>query len=447
MTGKKLNWCNIPFRPARFPFFYGWFIIFASIVGIVMSIPGQTMGVSVFTDYLIDALELSRVQLSMAYMFGTIGSALIITRAGKLYDRFGARIIGASAGFLLGLILLFLTGVDTTAQKLHKHIDFVPYHAVAFAVILLAFFVLRFSGQGVLTMASRNMSMKWFNKRRGFANAFRGVFTSFGFAFAPALFNIFIENNGWRGAWLVLSGAVGIGFVAFALLFFRDNPEDCNCKPDGNFRMKKTKRNRPPTLPPFDYTLKEARKTFIFWMFNLATAMNALYVTAMTFHVVSVFETAGMNRDIAVAIFPPISIIALFFQFGASWLSDYIRLKFILLTHLSGILISMIGLIFLARSNDLMWLLIVGNGIAAGTFSTVNSVSWPRFFGVKHLGAISGFNMSWMVAGSALGPFIFSLSLRYWSSYSWITVILAIITLVLTILSFKADIPHEKNTG
>ena len=36
---------------------------------------------------------LSRTELSSAYMLGTIGSALFLTKAGRLYDQLGARIM------------------------------------------------------------------------------------------------------------------------------------------------------------------------------------------------------------------------------------------------------------------------------------------------------------------------------------------------------------------
>ena len=51
--------CSKPFPPSRLPFFYGWVILGAGIIGILMSIPGQTMGVSVFTENLLEDLEKS----------------------------------------------------------------------------------------------------------------------------------------------------------------------------------------------------------------------------------------------------------------------------------------------------------------------------------------------------------------------------------------------------
>ena len=43
---------NFPWEPHRFPFFYGWIIVLGATVGTLFTIPGQTMGFSVFTDIL-----------------------------------------------------------------------------------------------------------------------------------------------------------------------------------------------------------------------------------------------------------------------------------------------------------------------------------------------------------------------------------------------------------
>ncbi|MCK5198258.1 MAG: hypothetical protein KAR21_07900, partial [Spirochaetales bacterium] len=60
-TPKKL------LTPPVLPFSYGWIILIVGTIGVLMSIPGQTMGVSVFTDFLIEALEISRTGISTTY--------------------------------------------------------------------------------------------------------------------------------------------------------------------------------------------------------------------------------------------------------------------------------------------------------------------------------------------------------------------------------------------
>ena len=70
-------------RISTFPFFYGYIIIFSGTIGVLMSAPGQTIGISVFTDFLIDALGITRDSLSLAYLIGTMSSSFLLTRAGK----------------------------------------------------------------------------------------------------------------------------------------------------------------------------------------------------------------------------------------------------------------------------------------------------------------------------------------------------------------------------
>ncbi len=79
--------CNKPFPPSKIPFFYGWVILAAGVIGILMSIPGQTMGVSVFTENLLSDLQINRNNLSLAYLVGTLTSGLLITKAGKCKSR------------------------------------------------------------------------------------------------------------------------------------------------------------------------------------------------------------------------------------------------------------------------------------------------------------------------------------------------------------------------
>jgi MFS family permease len=429
-----------PFDPSRIPFFYGWIILAAGTIGILMSIPGQTVGVSVFTENLLADLEINRNNLSLAYLLGTVGSGLMITRAGKLYDRYGARVMAFISGVMLGLMLFYLTRIDKMAELLSSG-SWVSPMAVTFLLLSVGFWGIRFFGQGMLTMVSRNMVMKWFNRRRGMANAVLGIFAAFGFSLAPKILSQFIDRLEWRGAWIMLALVVGIGFAIFVLIIFRDNPEYCGCEADGKHGFKQ-KRKRPPSLPDRDYNLSEARRTLAFWAFTLALSLAALYITGLTFHVISVFDTVGLSENRALGIFVPTSIIAMVIQFGLGNASDYMKLKYLLILFMVGMILTSTGFTFLGDWTLAYWLIILGNGLVWGLWTVLVGVTWPRFFGLKNLGAISGFSMSWTVIGSALGPYLFSLSKNYTGSYTTIGWICVALSLLLFLLAFKADNPN-----
>ena len=408
-----------------------------------MSIPGQTMGVSVFTEDLLKDLAIDRNSLSLAYLVGTLGSGLLITRAGKLYDRYGARVMAYISGVMLGLMLLYLTRVDRIVGNLHQWNRISPLLAT-FLLLSIGFWGIRFFGQGLLTMVSRNMVMKWFNRRRGLANAVLGVFSALGFSVAPKILSLIIERLEWRGAWAFLALIVGFVFAFFVLIFYRDNPKDCGCVPDGRMRTD-TRRKRPPSLPERDFSLSEARKTIAFWAFTLALSISTLYISGLTFHVVSVFESVELSKAKALGIFIPTSLIAVVVQFGFGYASDYIRIKYLLVLFMLGMLITSFGLTMLGEQPVAYGLIISGNGIVWGLYTVLIGVTWPRFYGLKHLGAISGFSLSWTVIGLALGPYFFSLSFERTASYDLISWICAGISAILFLLAFIADNPGENS--
>ncbi len=157
------------------------------------------MGVSVFTESLLSDLQINRNNLRLAYLVGTLGSGLIITRAGKLYDKHGARIMAFIAGVMLGLMLVYLTRIDRLVDSL-KETGWLSPALVTFVLLAIGFWGIRFFGQGLLTMVSRNMVMKWFNRRRGLANAVLGIFSALGFSVAPKILDQIIQRLEWRGA-------------------------------------------------------------------------------------------------------------------------------------------------------------------------------------------------------------------------------------------------------
>ncbi|TRX59931.1 MFS transporter [Fulvivirga sp. M361] len=430
---------NTPFDPARWPFFYGWIILICGALGVVMSVPGQTMGVSVFTDPLIEVLGLSRDQLSIAYMLGTIGSSFLLPWAGRKYDRWGARSLALTSSVGLGCVLLFLSLVD------HFLFDLLALTNSLFIVIIMTigFLFLRFFGQGVLTMTSRNMMMEWFDKRRGFATGFSNVFVSLAFSASPVFLYYLIDSFSWQGAWQFMALLAGVLFPIFIILFFRDKPEDSGLKPDGNYnKAAKVTKHLFPVVK--EYTRKEALRSYPFWVFALMLSMQGLYITGFTFHVISIFKESGLSETQAITIFQPSAVIAVIVTLTGSSISDHVPLKYLLYALGIGGCIAISGVIFLSDLEIAYYMIIAGSGITTGVFSVLTSVTWPRYYGRQHLGAISGQFTMMIVFGSALGPILFSTSLTYLGSYQSAGWVCFAIYGLLTLAALKADNPQKR---
>jgi MFS transporter, OFA family, oxalate/formate antiporter len=437
----------IRFSPSGFPFYYGYLIALVGTIGVWASIPGQTVGVSTFTDPVKDALGLSRDQFSASYMAGTLISAFFISSAGRWFDKYGARIVAMFAALMLAATLFVASFSDVISNGIQSLISF--YHwVVPFMLMVVLFFLLRFSGQGVLTMASRNVVMKWFERYRGRVNAFSALSISLGFSMAPVLIDKLIAGYQWDGAWRIM--ALGLVLIAVMIvLFYRDNPEVYGLLPDGrppSTNCKAVESKELPTVEP-----EEAFRTRAFWMYAMMLAFNSFFITGFTFHIVSIFESSGYARVEAIAVFIPITVVSVFVSVFFNFISDWLKLKVILYIMILGGFMALTG--FAAMRNSWgMYMLIGGLGISGGLFSVINAVAWPRLFGRKYIGTISGKALSLIVFASALAPVVFSLSYTYLKTYSGVSVVAFLIMAFIAIGSVKANNPRlermeESDTG
>ncbi len=399
-----VNW---PFSPKKLPFFYGWVVWLFSTLGFLFSIPGQTMGMAVFTDPFIEVLGLSRTELSLAYLFGTVGSSLFLTKAGRWYDRYGGRIMISLSSVALGVMVYYISMVDKLSLM------FGGGGWATLGLIFLGYFGVRFFGQGVLTSCSRNVMLLWFVKRRGLVSGIRGVFVSFGFSLAPLLLAWLITEFGWRGALWFLAAIGGLGFSILALVFVRDSPESCGMVADGG--VEELDIGVLTEVP--SRTLREARRSPIFWIYSLSLGMHAMFGTALTFHIVSIFSEAGRGREEAFGYFIPAAIFSTMTNMFASWMVDYLPLKPFLIAMLGAFIIGAFGLMHLDQAWG-YWMLAAGFGAGGGLWGVTSNLAFIRFFGPLHLGEISGFNSSLTVFASAVGPAAFSLGLDYFGSYN-----------------------------
>ena len=438
---------DFPLSPRKWPFFYGYFIVLCTALGLIVSVPGQTIGVSVFTDYLIRNLDVTRFQLSNAYMIGTIGSSLIIGRTGRLLDTAGVRFILFLTALCFGLVLVVMGQVDRVADAVNALTgDFAP-RTVSLVIVTVGFLCMRYLGQGVMALGVRIMLMKWFSDLRGRMNSIVGIAVSFAFAGSPVLFETLIRRFDWRGAWLVLGCAIGGGASLFIWAFFRDTPEASGLLPDGRRDRTEEKGESSGGKAERGYTLAEAQRTVTFWVFNLSCSMFSLFATAFTFHVVSIFREAGHSRVDALSIFLPGSVIAVAAGLLSGWLSDRepfkSRLKYLLMIQQAGMILLGAGLLVLQQGCG-RYLVIIGNGLATGLFGNMVAISWPRLFGRAHLGAISGRNMSFLVFFSAVGPPIFGWAFSRLDSYAPAVALCTVINMLILIAAFRAHNPQLK---
>ena len=164
----------------RLPFFYGYVMIPVAMLVQIATSPGQTFAISAFTPSLRQSLQLSDSQLSLAYMLATFLAAVPLALVGPLSDRWG----------LKGITLAAVIALSCTCYLMSR--------VTGLFTLFAAFFLLRFLGQGSLTLLSANSIAMWFRMRMGRVSALMSVGTAIAFAWIPGWISISISAVGWR---------------------------------------------------------------------------------------------------------------------------------------------------------------------------------------------------------------------------------------------------------
>lgn len=412
-------------------------------MGTLASMPGQTMGFSVFIEILMQELHLTRDQISLAYMIGTISSGFLLPWGGVWFDRLGARKMMVLASTGLGLVCLYFSWVDRLWSNLMGVLPWAGAMSIGFGISLLGFFCIRFTGQGMMSMVSTAMLGKWFHYRRGLAQSSRGVVISIGFSATPLVLNALLEWIGWQATYRLLAITCGFVMAGVAYVFFRDNPEESGLTMDGDYRPQTDKAPIEDLLIVRDFNRGEALGTFSFWVFNLTFAVQAFWITGYTFHIVSIGESLRIPTAEILALFLPISVVGVAVNFTMGWLSEKTRLKYLLGVMNLGQVIGGLSILLMPGLGGKL-LFILGLGISGGGFGALSGVVWPRFFGRSHLGAINGFFMSTTVISSSLGPIFFSLLYTQFGHYQIPFLAMGVISLSLGLASLRADNPQRK---
>ena len=395
------------------PVFYGWFIVVAATLGVMMTMPGQTTGVSIFIDHLIDDLGLTRSGVSTLYLLGTFGGSLVLPLVGRFLDRRGPRlaVVAIAAAFALACVWM---------------------GAVQDAVMLLVGFMLvRALGQGALSLVSLHVVAIWFVRRRGIAVGLVGVGMALATATFPTLIEWMIEATDWRTAYMLLGVLVALTILPIGGLVFRDRPERYGVLPDGDSGTapdaSQSRRER-------HYTPDEARRTLTFWVFLAGLFFASTLGTGLVFHHYSILAEGGLERVDAARAFMFYGATAAAANLSTGALITRVAPRFLLSLMLLALGASLVFAGFLGGPQAVApyGLLL---GLRTGIFGSLQGNVFAYYFGRRHLGAIKGWVSTVLVIGSAIGPLLFGLGFDLLGSYTVTVVICAVPPLVLALVT------------
>lgn len=335
---------------------------------------GQTFFISLFGGEIRAEFGLSHAAWGTTYMVATLASAATMVWSGALTDIFRIRTLGA-----IVLIALALACFGMAATP------------AAWALVPVIF-LLRLTGQGMMSHLGAVAMARWFVAARGRALAFAGLGFSAAEAFLPLIFVALLTVFDWRSLWV----ACGIGTLILLPILLR------------LLRLERTPQSIAAESPSLGmdsrhWTRIEVLRNRLFWFMVPVLIGPGAFNTAFFFQQVHFAEIKGWSHLQLVALFPVFTFTAV----GSMVLSGILLDRFGTARMMPVYLLPMVGAFYCFATAETPMGGAVGlvlMGLANGANATLPSAFWAEFYGTRYLGGIKAMGTAVMVLGSAIGP-------------------------------------------
>ncbi len=380
----------------RLPVYYGWVVFAVANLPSFGARPVASVAVlSVFVIPMTEEFGWSRGLFSGAVSLGAVCGLVMSPFAGKLIDRYGSGVILAGCSAIVGACALLLAIVS---QVWMFYAIYVPGRAVFSSPLEL----------GTTTAISN-----WFIRRRPIALAWFGAAQGVGLGLLPLAAAFFIDNYGWRSAWLSLGVFTVATGVLPPLLLMSRRPEDMGLEPDlgpqegrqqpsGNAPAQ---RSGPGIWRDADYTVREALRTPAFWILAFFSMVGFMAQAGVSLHQTAHFVDAGVSHGHA-------ALVATSFAMGQIpggmvWSLVGRRIPVRMMLAISAVWLTG-GVFGIAFSDQLGWGIFYGFlfGSGVGGLHTLLRLAWADYYGRIHLGAIRGLTLPAQIGGQAIGPVV-----------------------------------------
>lgn len=341
---------------------------------------GQSFFLGLFNAPIRNELGITHGQFGNIYATATIFSSFLLIWVGKKIDEY--QIIYYS--FFVILLLFF------------SSLFFSFINSIIF--LSIGIFLMRFSGQGLMSHTSTTTISRFFEKSRGKALSTIWFGLSSAEFILPVLITYLFVIYSWRSVWQGIAIIIII-FLPFVVLNtikkIKLDSREKDLDPKKIFRIKSWKR-------------KEVIKDYRFYIVSLN--MLAMPWIATGVFVYQSFISDSKMWDIytipkAFMVYSLASIITLFFS---GFLVDKFTSRKLIPIMNIPLLISMFVLFY--YKHEMSAFIFLGLvGISNGLANVLGSSTWAEIYGVKFIGSIKALTTAFMVFSTAFGTAVFGL--------------------------------------
>jgi predicted MFS family arabinose efflux permease len=340
---------------------------------------GQSFFLGLFNAPIRNELGISHGQFGSIYAFATICSSLLLIWVGKKIDDY--RILNYS---LFVVILLFVSTL------FFSFINSVYFLAVGI-------FLMRLSGQGLMSHASTTTISRFFERSRGKALSTIWFGLSTAEFILPVLVTYFFLIYSWRTVWQGIAILV-ILLLPFVILNTIKSINLDSREVDNNTKLKKIKIK--------SWRRRDVIKDYRFYIVSL----NMLAMPWMATGIFVYQSFISESKMWAVYTIPKAFMVYSITSIATLFLSGFLVDKFTgrkLILFMNIPLLLAMFVLFQFHHEVFAYIFLGLIGVSNGLANILGSSTWAEIYGVKYIGSIKALTTAFMVFSTAFGTAVF----------------------------------------
>jgi MFS family permease len=432
----------------------------------VLTFPGRTQGLGLFTEPLLNSLSLDRESYGFLNLWATLVGALFCLPCGWLLDRLGTKAVLLGVTLGLGATVVAMSQLTGGAWAYHLSLSLPQSMGgqvnLVFMVDLFLFLVLtRGFGQSALSVVSLALIGRAAGRKAGPAMGVFAVATALGFMAAFAILGRFIPSNfgvatalgppgafairsitanAWRAPWagigivVLILGPMGALLVRNSALEADPARKDTSSHDEGSF------------------TLVQALCSPAFWTFTIATSFLGMVLAGTSLFSESLIAERGLTVSTLAGywfsekVYANVMFVGIPFGLAANLTFGWLATRWPL-ARLMAAATALFGAALLAfplvTTEGQVYAYAIALAIAGGGMTVCFYTVYRRAFGPARLGSIQGLAQMMTVIFSAVGPQVFASTQTRLGSYSLLFPYFAAFAFALAVTTWLVGLPRR----
>ena len=370
---------------------------------------GQSFFLGLFNSSIRETLSITHGQFGSIYASATLLSSFLLIWVGKKIDDIDIFKFAFYVTLLLSFSCFFFSKISSVT------------------FLFIAVFLMRFSGQGLMSHTATTTITRYFTQSRGKALSIGWFGLSSAEFILPVLIVYLLTITAWQNVWISIS-ILSLIFLPLASFFLIKKLDfDTREQVDSsNIESKEIKQ----------WQRIEVLKDYRFYIVCLNMLAMPWIATGVFVYQSFITESKEWGSFVIAQSFMIYSILSVITLLGSGFLIDKFTSRKLLIFMNIPLLVATLVLFYFDTSiTSFIFLGLIG--ISNGLANVLGSSTWAEIYGVKYIGSIKALTTALMVFSTAFGTALFGLLIDRGFTIEQIALVSFIYILISLILLFS----------